>query len=267
VLTIGFYATFAVMYLIDTHTHMFASQFDDDRAAAVQRAIDKGVEKLLLPNINSESIGSMLQLCSDFPHNCFPMMGLHPCDVKENYQEELAIVAEQLEKNAFVAVGEIGIDLYWDKSSLPWQREAFSQQIELAKQHQLPIAIHVRDSFDEVFEVVESHQGKDLTGVFHCFTGNLEQAKRAIDLGFMLGVGGVATFKNSGVDKTLSALSLQHLVLETDSPYLAPTPHRGKRNESSYLPLIAEKLADIYGCSLEEVAQQTSQNAETLFGL
>ena len=255
------------MNLIDTHTHLFSSQFDDDRHLIVQNAIDKGVSKMLLPNINSQTIDAMHKLCADFPTHCYPMMGLHPCDVKENYLEELQIVKSYLDKGSYVAVGEIGIDLYWDKDTLDIQKEAFRQQLIWAKEYNLPVAIHIRESFDEVFEIIEEINDDHLSGVFHCFTGNEAQAKKAIELGFMLGVGGVVTFKNSGLDKTLKNLDLNHLILETDSPYLAPTPHRGQRNESSFLPLIAQKLAEIYEINVEEVAKVTSHNANTLFKL
>jgi len=255
------------MNLIDTHTHLFSSQFDEDRHQVVQNAIDKGVSKMLLPNINSQTIDAMHQLCADFPTHCFPMMGLHPCDVKEDYLEELQIVKSHLEKGHYVAVGEIGIDLYWDKSTLDIQKEAFRQQLIWAKEYNLPVAIHIRESFDEVFEVIEDVNDDKLRGVFHCFTGTEVQAKKAIELGFLLGIGGVATFKNSGLDKTLKSLDLKHLILETDSPYLAPTPHRGQRNESSFLPLMAQKLAEIYDIDIEEVARVTTQNANTLFKL
>ncbi len=255
------------MNLIDTHTHLFSSQFDDDRHLIVQNAIDKGVSKMLLPNINSQTIDAMHKLCADFPTHCFPMMGLHPCDVKENYLEELQIVKSYLDKGRYVAVGEIGIDLYWDKDTLDIQKEAFRQQLIWAKEYDLPVAIHIRESFDEVFEIIEEVNDDHLRGVFHCFTGNEAQAKKAIELGFMLGVGGVVTFKNSGLDKTLKNLDLNHLILETDSPYLAPTPHRGQRNESSFLTLIAQKLAEIYEINVEEVAKVTSHNANTLFKL
>lgn len=256
------------MHLIDTHTHLFAEQFDKDRNEVVERAIQNGVQQMLLPNINSSTIDAMLALCQQFPSHCAPMMGLHPCDVKENYLEELAIVDQWLSKGGFVAVGEIGIDLYWDRSTLSIQQDAFRKQIALAKKHRLPIAIHVRDSFQEVFDIIDELNDGSLKGVFHCFTGNEEQAQHILSYGgFKLGVGGVVTFKNAGVDKTLSKISLEHLILETDSPYLAPSPHRGKRNESSYVPVIANKLADIYQVDVAEVARITTQNAQALFGI
>jgi TatD DNase family protein len=255
------------MNLIDTHTHLFSSQFDEDRNAVVQKAIDNGVSKMLLPNISSETIEAMHQLCQDFPEHCYPMMGLHPCDVKDDYLKELEIVKAHLDKGKYVAVGEIGIDLYWDKSTLDIQKKAFRQQLIWAKEYDLPVAIHIRESFDEIFEVIEEVNDEKLRGVFHCFTGTKEQGLRAIDMGFMLGIGGVVTFKNSGLDQTLSGLPLAQLILETDSPYLAPTPHRGQRNESAFIPLMAQKLADIYEMDIEEVARITTQNAKTLFKL
>tara|TARA_B100000497_G_scaffold127128_1_gene167915 strand:+ start:678 stop:1445 length:768 start_codon:yes stop_codon:yes gene_type:complete len=255
------------MKLIDTHTHLFSSQFDEDRNAVVQKAIDNGVSKMLLPNISSETIEAMHQLCQDFPEHCYPMMGLHPCDVKDDYLKELEIVKALLDKGKYVAVGEIGIDLYWDKSTLDIQKKAFRQQLIWAKEYDLPVAIHIRESFDEVFEVIEEVNDEKLRGVFHCFTGTKEQGQRAIDMGFMLGIGGVVTFKNSGLDQTLSGLPLAQLILETDSPYLAPTPHRGQRNESAFIALMAQKLADIYEMDIEEVARITTQNAKTLFKL
>lgn len=255
------------MNLIDTHTHLFSSQFDEDRRQVVQKAIEQGVDKMLLPNINSETVEAMHQLCKDFPQHCYPMMGLHPCDVKDDYEQELEVVKFHLDKGKYVAVGEIGIDLYWDKSTLDIQKKAFRQQLIWAKEYDLPVAIHIRESFDAIFEVIEEVNDQNLRGVFHCFTGTIEQGQKAIDMGFMLGIGGVVTFKNSGLDKTLKELPLEQLLLETDSPYLAPTPHRGQRNESSYIPLMAQKLAEIYEVNIEEVARTTTQNAKTLFKL
>ena len=255
------------MNLIDTHTHMFSSQFDEDREQIVKECIESGIETLLLPNINSETIDAMWSLCDLFPKNCFPMIGLHPCDVKEDYQKELDIVLQELKNRKYVAVGEIGIDLHWDKTTVDIQKNAFDQQIKWAIDFDLPIAIHIRESFEEVFEVLEQNIHPKLRGVFHCFTGTLEQAQKAISMGFMLGVGGVVTFKNSGVDKVLENIDLKHLVLETDSPYLAPTPLRGKRNDSRNLQLICDKLAQLNDLESSEVARITSKNAQTLFKL
>lgn len=254
------------MKFIDTHTHLFSEQFEEDRKYIVQKAIDAGVEKMLLPNIDLESIKAMHLLSEAFPKNCYPMMGLHPCSVTQNWEKELEVIKNHLDTRGYCAVGEIGIDLYWDQSTLPYQKEAFSQQIKWAKEFELPIVIHVRDAFSETFEVVDQLNDEGLTGVFHCFTGTVEQAGHILNYGgFKLGIGGVLTFKNSGVDKVIEQIGLEHLVLETDSPYLAPVPYRGKRNESSYIPLIAEKLADIKGVSIEKVAEITSKNALELF--
>jgi TatD DNase family protein len=255
------------MNLIDTHTHLFSSQFDEDREQIVKECIESGIETLLLPNINSETIDAMWSLCDLFPKNCFPMIGLHPCDVKEDYQKELDIVLQELKNRKYVAVGEIGIDLHWDKITVDIQKKAFDQQIKWAVEFDLPIAIHIRESFEEVFEVLEQNIHPKLRGVFHCFTGTLDQAQKAISMGFMLGVGGVVTFKNSGVDKVLENIDLKHLVLETDSPYLAPTPLRGKRNDSRNLQLICDKLAQLNDIESSEVARITSKNAQTLFNL
>ena len=257
------------MKFIDTHTHLYSNQFNDDRTQVVNNAIANGVSTILLPNISSKYTKGMLALCAEFPNNCYPMMGLHPCDISEaNYKHEIAHVEEELESGKYIAVGEIGLDLYWDKSTLGIQKEAFITQIELAKKYKLPIAIHVRDSFTEAIEIIEELNDKSLIGVFHCFTGNIDEAQRVIKLGgFYLGIGGVLTFKNSGLDKTISEVDLQHLILETDSPYLAPTPFRGKRNESKYIVNIAEKLADVHNINIKEVAKITTENAKILFGL
>jgi len=257
------------MQFIDTHSHLYSSQFDEDRTKVIKEAIAAGVETLLLPNISSEYTKGMLDLCAEFPNNCHPMMGLHPCDAKEeDLASELSHVEEELAKGNYIAVGEIGLDLYWDKSTLAIQKKAFIHQIELAKKHNLPIAIHVRDSFSEAIEIIESLNDKSLRGVFHCFTGNLKDAQRVINLGgFYLGIGGVLTFKNSGLDTTIKEIDIQHLILETDSPYLAPAPFRGKRNESKYIVNIAEKLAEVHQISIEEVAKITTENAKILFRL
>ena len=255
------------MIYIDSHTHLFSSQFDNDRHQVVQKAIEQGVEKMLLPNINSKTIEAVHQLCQDFPQHCFPMIGLHPCDIKNDYEEELKIIKSHLDKGKYVAIGEIGIDLYWDKGTLEIQKKAFRQQLKWAKEYDLPVAIHIRKSFDTIFEVLEEVNDQNLRGVFHCFTGSKEQGQKAIEMGFMLGIGGVVTFKNSGLDKVLKELPLEKLLLETDSPYLAPTPYRGQRNESSFITIVAQKLAEIYEVNLEEVAIKTTHNAKTLFNL
>ena len=255
------------MKFIDTHTHLYLKQFSEDIDTVISDSISSGVDKLFLPNISSETTKDMLDLCKKYPETCYAMMGLHPCDVKsESMEKELLHVEEMLEKEKFIAVGEIGIDLYWDKSTLPLQKEAFIFQIDLAKKYKLPIVIHTRDSFNEAIEIVESLNDENLSGVFHCFTGSVEDAKRITDLGnFYLGIGGVLTFKNSGLDNTIKEIDIQHLLLETDSPYLAPTPFRGKRNESKYIINIAEKLSEIHQISLEDVADKTTNNALKLF--
>ena len=257
------------MQFIDTHSHLYSSQFDEDRTQAINDAISAGVSTILLPNISSEYTKGMLEVCGEFPENCFPMMGLHPCDVNEdNIEGELLHVEQELAKGKYIAVGEIGLDLYWDKTKLEIQKKAFIHQIELAKKYKLPIAIHVRDSFAEAIEIIEKLNDESLTGVFHCFTGRVEDAQRVINLGdFYLGIGGVLTFKNSGLDKTIAEIDLKHLILETDSPYLAPAPFRGKRNESKYIVNIAEKLAEVHQISIEKVAEITTENAKKLFEL
>lgn len=257
------------MNFIDTHTHLFLKQFERDIDNVIERATASGVNKMLLPNISSETTNTMMDVCQKYPNNCFPMMGLHPCEVKkESMQQQLTHVQQMLEKERFVAVGEIGLDLYWGKTTLDIQKAAFSFQIQLAKKHQLPIVIHVRESFNEAIEIVEELNDENLRGVFHCFTGSKEDANRIIELeNFYLGIGGVLTFKNAGLDKTIEQLNLEHLILETDSPYLAPTPFRGKRNESKYIKQIAEKLAEVKHVSLEEVAKITTKNANHLFNI
>lgn len=253
------------MNLIDTHTHLFSKQFDQDRTEVVNRAIEKGVDKLFLPNIDSSTILPMMDLCQQFPNHCYPMMGLHPCDVKEDYQNELTIIRSHLEKGKFIAIGEIGIDLHWDKSTLAYQQDAFKTQLKWAKEFHLPVAIHVRESFDEVFEIIEQEASPELKGVFHCFTGTLEQAKKAIELGFLLGIGGLVTFKKSHLPQLLPNIELNKIILETDSPYLSPSPNRGKRNESSNLIFIAQKMAQIFEVEPSEIAKITTQNALSLF--
>ncbi len=253
--------------LTDTHTHLYSDAFDEDRAEMMQRAFDKGVKRFFIPAIDSGYTEAMYALEKEFPTTVFLMMGLHPTSVKENYEEELAHVAEQFKKRNFYAVGEIGIDLYWDKSTLKIQKIAFKKQIQLAKKYKLPIVIHCRDAFDEIFEVLETEKSDDLFGIFHCFTGTFEQAQRAISFNMKLGIGGVVTFKNGKIDTFLNQIPLKHIVLETDSPYLAPVPHRGKRNESSYLGLVCKKLSEIYYVSEEEIARVTTKNSKEVFGI
>jgi TatD DNase family protein len=255
------------MILTDTHTHLYSEEFDQDRDDMIQRAITAGVTRFFVPSIDSSSTAQMYALEQQYPEHVFLMMGLHPTYVKENYLEELAHVEKQFAERSFCAVGEIGIDLFWDKTFLKEQQHAFQHQIQLAKKYHLGINIHCRDAFDEVFEVLENEKATDLFGIFHCFTGDLSQAQRAIDLGMKLGIGGVATFKNGKIDQFLNQIELQHIVLETDSPYLAPVPYRGKRNESAYTKLIAEKLAELYQLPLEEIARITTENSKAIFGI
>jgi len=251
---------------IDTHTHMFSEKFGDDRDTCIQKAIAAGVEKMLLPNIDLDSIDAMHALEAKFPANCFSMMGLHPCAVDKDIEEKLLVIKNHLFSRPYVAVGEIGIDLYWDKTFVEEQKYAFKQQCNWAKELNIPVAIHARDSFEEIFDCLDEVNDENLTGVLHCFTGSTEQAQRVLDYGgFKLGIGGVVTFKKAGLDKVVETLSLNDIVLETDAPYLAPTPNRGKRNESSYVLHVAEKLADIFNCSLNEIEMQTTRNAQSLF--
>ncbi|KFF25499.1 TatD family hydrolase [Chryseobacterium vrystaatense] len=253
--------------MIDTHTHLYAEEFDADRKEAIQRALDKGITKFYLPAIDSGSHGKMLQLETEYPGQIISMMGLHPCYVKpESWEKELETVKNYLDQRAFPAIGEIGIDLYWDKTTLDIQVKAFEQQIDWAIEKDLPIVIHTRESFDETFAVLERKRHPKLRGIFHCFSGDLDQAKHAVDLNFILGIGGVVTFKNGKIDQFLNEIPLDKIVLETDSPYLAPVPHRGKRNESSYLDLVAGKLVNIYGKDFSEIDRITTENAERVFG-
>jgi TatD DNase family protein len=251
--------------ITDTHTHLYSSAFNEDQAAMIQRAKNAGVSRFFIPAIDSSYTESMLKLEKDFPDDVFLMMGLHPTSVKDNYLEELAHVKEWIDKKEFFAIGEIGIDLYWDQSFLAQQQEVFKTQIKWAKEKNLPIVIHCRDAFDEVFEVLESEKGDSLRGIFHCFTGTKEQAEKAISYNMKLGIGGVATFKNGMIDTFLHEIDLKHIVLETDAPYLAPSPFRGKRNESSYITNIIDKLVDIYQVSFKEIAEITTQNSKDVF--
>ena len=253
------------MNFTDTHTHLYSEAFDEDRELMVKRALEEGISRFFIPAIDSEYTERMYSLEKAYPNNVFLMMGLHPTHVKDNYLDELLHVEQELSKRPFYAIGEIGIDLYWDKTTLAIQQDAFIKQIRLAKKHMLPIVIHCREAFDEVFEVLESEKGEDLFGIFHCFTGTKDQAEKAIGYNMKLGIGGVATFKNGKIDKFLAEIDLKHIVLETDAPYLSPVPFRGKRNESAYLKLVAEKLATIYKCTLEDIAVATSKNADDVF--
>ncbi|WP_395076003.1 TatD family hydrolase [Flavobacterium sp.] len=255
------------MILTDTHTHLYSSEFENDRDEMIQNAISKGVSRFFIPAIDSSYTQKMYDLEIKYPENIFLMMGLHPCYVKENYEEELALVETQLSKRKFAAIGEIGIDLYWDKTTLEIQKIAFQRQIQLAKKYKLPINIHCREAFYEIFEVLELEKSPELFGIFHCFSGNYEQALKAISYNMKLGIGGVVTFKNGKVDQFLNQIDIKHIVLETDSPYLAPAPFRGKRNESSYITLVAQKLSEIYNLPISEIARITTENSVAVFGM
>lgn len=256
------------MQLVDTHTHLFAEEFDADRAEMLQRAFDNGVTKLLLPNIDSTSLKAMQNLCIAYPKNCFPMMGLHPSSVKEDFETELALVKKELfGSTKYYGVGEIGLDLYWDKTFYTQQKQAFIQQVQWAIELDLPVSIHTREATDEAIEILSNPDLKAARGVFHCFGGTTEQAQQIINLGFHLGIGGVLTFKNSTLREVLTPIDLKHIVFETDSPYLAPMPYRGKRNESAYILNIAQKLAEVKEVTLEEVAKTTTKNAAQIFNI
>ena len=255
------------MIVTDTHTHLYSKEFDANRQELVQNAIDAGITRMFMPNVDSESIAGMFQVEKQFPNHCFAMMGLHPCSVNATYQQELQVVEYWLAKRKFVAIGEIGIDLYWDKTFFEQQQDAFRTQIQWAKKYNLPYVIHSRNSFDEVMEIVNEFKEDRIKAIFHCFSGNVAQAEQVVELGtFKLGIGGVVTFKNSGLDKVVEAIDLKHLVLETDAPYLAPVPHRGKTNLPEYLILIAKKIAEIKNISLEEVIETTTKNSIEVFG-
>lgn len=255
------------MTITDTHTHLYAEEFDIDRDEMMQRAINAGVTRFFIPAIDSNYIQKMYALESDYPENVFLMMGLHPTYVKDNYLDELQMVEQELVSRKFYAIGEIGIDLYWDKTHLKEQQIAFRRQIQLAKKYKLPIVIHCREAFDELFEILEEEKSTDLFGIFHCFSGTYEQALQAISYNMKLGIGGVVTFKNGKIDQFINQIDLKHLVLETDSPYLAPIPFRGKRNESSYIVKVIEKLASLYGLSSEEIVLKTTENSKAIFGI
>ena len=255
------------MNITDTHTHLYSEEFDMDRDEMIQRAINNGVTRFFIPAIDSNYIQKMYALESDYPENVFLMMGLHPTYVKDNYLDELQIVEQELANRKFYAIGEIGIDLYWDKTHLKEQQIAFRRQIQWAKKYKLPIVIHCREAFDEIFEILEEEKSADLYGIFHCFSGTYEQALQAISYNMKLGIGGVVTFKNGKIDQFIHQIDLKHLVLETDSPYLAPIPFRGKRNESSYILNVVDKLASLYGLSSEQIALKTTENSKAIFGI
>lgn len=251
--------------LIDTHTHLYDEKFEADRSEMILRAISGGVRKMYLPNCDNTTIDGMLALEHEFPEHCFSMMGVHPCYIKENYQEELRIVRSWLDKRPFSAVGEIGLDYYWDKTFVEQQKQAFRQQLEWAIEFNRPVVIHTRDSMQDTVDIVREYHKKGIRGVFHCFTGSYEIASQLIDMNFYLGIGGVLTYKNAGIQEVIQRIDLKHLVLETDAPYLTPHPFRGKRNESLYVKIVAEKLAELKGVSTTEVEEITTLNADQLF--
>jgi TatD DNase family protein len=253
--------------LIDTHSHIYSTDFIHDRDEVIQRAYSNDVRKIILPNIDSSSVKNLLDLVDTYPHICIPLMGLHPTSVNHDYQEELQVVEYWLKKRKFYGIGEIGIDLYWNTSFLEEQTHAFRFQLDLARQYELPVVVHVRDSFDEVYNVLKEENDKKLNGVFHSFTGTYEQAQLIIELGFKIGVGGIVTFKKSGLDEVISKIDPSHFILETDSPYLTPVPFRGKRNESSYLVYIAQKIAELHQMTVGDIAKITTENARKLFGI
>lgn len=255
------------MIFTDTHTHLYSNAFDEDQKEMIQRALEAGVKRFFLPAIDAETTQAMYDLEKVYPENIFLMAGLHPVSVQENFEEELLHVEQQLATRKFCAIGEIGIDLHWDSATLAIQQEAFRRQIKWAKKYKLPIVIHCRNAFDEVFAILEEEKGEDLFGIFHCFSGTFEQAQKAIGYNMKLGIGGVVTFKNGKIDTFLKQIDIQHIVLETDAPYLAPTPYRGKRNESSYITKVADKVSDIYEIPLEKVAEITSINAQEVFNV
>ncbi|WP_423130474.1 TatD family hydrolase [Gaoshiqia sp. Z1-71] len=251
--------------LIDTHSHIYSEDFSVDLEEVIQRAVEKDVKKIILPNIDSSSVKKMFDLTDRYPQVCYPLMGLHPTSVNEDFEEELELVEFWLKKRKFFGIGETGIDLYWDKTFIREQTEAFRRQIRLAKKYDLPVVIHVRESFDEVYAVLKEEAGENLRGVFHSFTGTAEQASLITEMGFLIGINGIVTFKNSHLGQIVEKIDPSHILLETDAPYLAPVPFRGKRNESAYLVYVAEKLAEIYQLSVDEISGITSRNAEKLF--
>ena len=255
------------MNFIDTHTHLYLPDFDEDREEVMERAREQKVTKMILPNIDSESIEPLKAMVNQYPGTCYPLIGLHPTSVDKAYHNELHQIVKELENGNYLGIGEIGIDLYWDKTYIKEQAEAFEFQLRLARETKLPAIIHARNSFDEIFEVMDNIPSDGLIGIFHAFTGSLEQARKIIDMGFKLGIGGIVTFKNAGLDVVLKDIDLNHIVLETDSPYLAPVPKRGKRNESAYIPLIAEKIAGVLQVTINEVADMTTRNAFEIFNL
>lgn len=255
------------MLLVDTHTHLYLEEFSEDSDAAIERAIHNDVRCMIIPNVDSSTLESMLKLCHKYPANCFPCLGVHPESVKNEFQKELEIIEQNIGKEKFVAMGEIGIDLYWDKTFLSEQVDAFKQQLLLAKKHHLPVVIHSRNALNEIIQLLNDKNFSDIKAVFHCYPGSLEQAQYLVKKGYLLGIGGVVTYKNSGLAKVAREIPLENILLETDAPYLPPVPFRGKRNESAYIKIIAEFIASLRGCSVEEVASTTSSAALSFFNI
>lgn len=253
------------MKYTDTHAHIYSKKYDHDRTDVIRIAAENGVGKIYMPNIDVESIDAMLEAELKYPGVCIPMMGLHPCDVKKDFEKQLYVMEEWIEKREFAAIGETGLDLYWDKTFFDQQKEALRVQITWAKKKKWPIVLHCRESMDETIAIIKEEKTENLKGIFHCFSGSIEQAKQIIELGFLLGIGGVSTYKNGGLDKVLPELGLEHVVLETDGPYLAPVPYRGKRNSPEYIPIIAERLRDLAKSSLEKVSEITQRNTKKIF--
>lgn len=255
------------MGIIETHAHIYSGQFSEDRDRMILQAFEEGIDQILMPNVDVDSIDKMLEVEAAYPQKCIAMMGLHPCSVKADFEKQLTVMEEWLDKRDFIAIGEIGMDLHWDLEFVEEQKEAFKIQVQWAKNRQLPIAIHARKANQELLEILEKEGTDDLNGVFHCFSGTIEEGQRVKDLGFYLGIGGVVTFKNGGLDKVIKELGFENIVLETDCPYLAPVPYRGKRNEVAYIQQVAEKIAHIFELSYEEVVDETTENAKKLFRL
>jgi len=253
------------MFLIDSHIHLYLDDFKEDRKTLIEQAKQQNIKKFLLPNIDLGTMNDMILLCQKYPKTCYPMIGLHPCSVKKNYLTVLNQIKKKINSANFIAIGEIGIDLYWDKTFLEEQKQAFRIQINWAKKKRLPIVVHCRNSFDEIYKILKEEADDNLFGVLHCFGGNLEQAKKIIDLNFFLGIGGVLTFKNSGLDSVIKKVPIEKIIIETDGPYLAPTPYRGKRNEPKYLSLVADKLCEIKNISMPKLTNQLYKNTNSLF--
>ncbi|MFC0264335.1 TatD family hydrolase [Fontibacter flavus] len=253
------------MNYIDTHVHIYSPKYNEDRDEVIRRTLENGVNKLYMPNIDVASIDAMLEAELRYPGVCIPMMGLHPCDVKKDFEKELYVMEDWIGKREFAGIGETGLDLYWDKTFFEQQKEALRIQIRWAKEKKWPIILHCRESMDETIAIIKEEKTEDLKGIFHCFSGSLDQAKEIIELGFLLGIGGVSTYKNGGLDKVLPEIGLDHLVLETDGPYLAPVPHRGKRNSPEYIPIIAERVGDLTASTVDQVSKVTTENSNQVF--